>query len=190
MVRNALMEATPRPSFGDYTEISNRDAQALLKELIPEGNKWLKNTPYKAIKQLVLYFSPNGARKHGGAATREIVEFMLKDRAISRVIKEITQLDYKIHFMVYESRELRGRYLVQEVIYQLIGMREALIKFDQALTNSNFTNYFQDSEAVKGSPDGRRIGLQQIAINAFKGIAELTQELEHMQNAMTGSGRY
>lgn len=155
-----------------------------IKSMIPEGNRVSVNTPYKGLRQLVLYFSPEGASKHGGKLTRDIVRYIMKDDALRSVIVEITKCDSKILDLIYGPKKLTGRPLMQQIIWNLDAILEQLVKFNDLFEKSNIRNYFDGTEAINGSPDGKRVGLATIMFKAFTGVDEIKNQMKKMQDLL------
>ena len=152
--------------------------------MIPEGNRVSVNSPYKAIRQLVLYFSPEGAVKHGGRLTKDIVNSILKDDSLRKKVYEISQCDNKIIDTIYGANKLTGRPLMQQIAWNLDTMLEQLTQFNNLFEKSNVKNYFDGTEALNGSADGKRVGLATIMFRAYMGIDEIRKQIKKMQDIL------
>ena len=161
--------------------IDARTINLFIKSMIPLGYKVSKNTPYGPIRQLVLYFSDEGARKHNGRLVKDIVNFMLKDKKLSSIINSITKSDEKIKELIYGQNKLTGKPLMQQIVWNLDEILSQLLELNETIDSGNYKNYFGDSEAMMGSKDGRRIGLSQILYKAFKGVNEIKGQMGKMQ---------
>lgn len=161
--------------------IDNRSINYFIQAMIPEGNRVSVNSPYKAIRQLVLYFSEEGAVKHGGKLTRDIVKFMLKNEELSSKIFEITKKDREINDYIYGDKKLTGKPLMQQIVWCLDDIISQLGQLNEVMNSANFRNYFADSEAMNGSEDGKRVGLSTILINAYMGCDEIKNQIKKMQ---------
>ena len=148
------------------------------------GNRVSVNSPYKALRQLVLYFSPDGAIKHGGKMTRQIVNFMLKNDALKSKISSIAQQDKKILDLIYGKNKLSGKPLMQQIVWCLDEIISQLGELNNVMNNSNFRNYFNNTEAMEGSADGKRVGLAQILIRAYMGVNNIKAQMKKMQNLL------
>ena len=171
-----------------FDGIDSVDANTInmhLRGMIPEGNVVSKNSPYAPIRQLVLFFSDEGARRHGGRAVREIVEFMLRDDVLSSIINAITKCDIKIKDLIYGEKRLTGKPLMQQIVWNLDAILEQLEKLNAAMSSNNYRNYFSNTEAMEGSKDGKRIGLAQILIKAYMGANELKSQIKKMDVLLT-----
>ncbi len=164
--------------------IDTRSINLYIQSMIPEGNRVSVNSPYKAIRQLVLYFSDEGAVKHGGRLTKDIVNSMLKNKTLSSIIFAITQEDKKILDIIYGPKKLTGKPLMQQIVWCLDEITAQLGKFNEAMNNSNFRNFFNNTEAMEGSKDGKRIGLVQILMRAYMGANEIKTQMKKMDTLL------
>ena len=161
--------------------IDNRSINYFIQAMIPEGNRVSVNSPYKAIRQLVLYFSPEGAVKHGGRLTKDIVNNILKDDGIRKAVRAISLYDRKILDLIYGQKRLTGKPLMQEIVWNLDSILEQLMVLNTAVEKSNIKNYFDGTQALSGSEDGKRVGLSTIMFRAFMGIDEIKKQIKKMQ---------
>ena len=164
--------------------IDNRSINYFIQAMIPEGNRVSRNSPYKAIRQLVLYFSPEGAAKHGGRLTKDIVNYIMKDDALRTKIYEISKCDKKILDLIYGTNKLSGRPLMQEIIWNLDEILNLLTQINEIINKSNIKNYFGGTEALNGASDGKRVGLSTIMFNAYLGIDEIKKQIKKMQTIL------
>jgi hypothetical protein len=153
--------------------------------MIPEGNRVSVNSPYKAIRQLVNYFSETGALKHNGRLTKDIVGLMRKNKTLDSIISAITVEDKKIIDLIYGPNKLTGKPLMQQIIWHLDEITTQLVKFNEVMNNANFRNYFNNTEAMEGSADGRRVGLSQILVSAYTGVNEIKEQIKKMDALLT-----
>ena len=156
--------------------IDNRSINLYIKSMIPDNNRGSVNSPYRAIRQLVLYFSPEGAMKHGGRLTKDIVNFMLKNEELSSKIFAITQEDKKIMDLIYGPNKLTGKPLMQQIVWSLDAILEQLKGLNDVMSRADFRNYFSNTEAMEGSADGRRVGLAKILMSAYMGANEIRNQ--------------
>lgn len=187
VINEMIGEATVAydPHFLDGIDsIDDRSINYFIKAMIPEGNRVSVNSPYKAIRQLVLYFSPEGAVKHGGRLTKDIVNSILKDDTLRKKVYEISQCDNKIIDTIYGANKLTGRPLMQQIAWNLDTMLEQLTQFNNLFEKSNVKNYFDGTEALNGSADGKRVGLATIMFRAYMGIDEIRKQIKKMQNIL------
>lgn len=161
--------------------IDNRSINYFIQSMIPEGNRVSVNSPYKPIRQLVLYFSPEGASKHGGRLTKDIVGIIRKDEALNRKINEISLCDRRIKELIYGENKLTGKPLMQQIVWSLDTMLQALSQLNELVSNSNIKNYFDGTEALNGTANGKRVGLTTIMYKAFMGIDEIKNQIKKMQ---------
>lgn len=161
--------------------IDTRSINYFIKAMIPQGNRVSKNSPYKAIRQLVLYFSPEGAIKHGVRLTKDIVTHIMKDDALKNSVFKITQCDKKILDLIYGKDKLTGKPLMQQIVWNLDEMLSSLTEFNTIVSNSNIKNYFDGTEALNGASDGKRVGLSTIMYHAYMGIDEIKKQIKKMQ---------
>ena len=164
--------------------IDARSINYFIQAMIPEGNRVSVNSPYKAIRQLVLYFSPEGAIKHGGKLVKDIVNFMLKNETLSSKIFEITKKDKEINSYIYGDKKLTGKPLMQQIVWCLDDMISQLGQLNAVMNSENFKNYFGDSEAMIGSKDGKRVGLSTILFHAYMGCDEIKKQIKKMQSIL------
>ena len=170
-----------------FDGIDSVDASTInmhLRGMIPEGNVVSKKSPYAPIRQLVLFFSDEGARKHGGTNVREIIEFMLKDGTLSRIINSITKCDFKIKDLIYGEKRLTGKPLMQQIVWNLDEMTVQLGKLNDAMNSNNYRSYFSNTEAMEGSKDGKRVGLAPTLMRAFIAINEIKEQIKKMQSIL------
>lgn len=187
VINEMIGEATVAydPHFLDGIDsIDDRSINYFIKAMIPEGNRVSVNSPYKAIRQLVLYFSPEGAVKHGGRLTKDIVNSILKDDSLRKKVYEISQCDNKIIDTIYGANKLTGRPLMQQIAWNLDTMLEQLTQFNNLFEKSNVKNYFDGTEALNGSADGKRVGLATIMFRAYMGIDEIRKQIKKMQDIL------
>jgi len=168
--------------------IDNKSINYFIQSMIPEGNRVSVNSPYKGLRQLVLYFSQEGAVKHGGRLTKDIVNYIMRDSDLSNSIFNISKCDKKITELIYGNKRLTGRPLMQQIIWNLDEILEQLMKFNELVNKSNIKNYFGGQEAIDGSEDGKRVGLSSIMYKAFMGIDEIKNQIKKMQ-ALLDRGR-
>ncbi len=161
--------------------IDTKSINMFIQAMIPKGNRVSINSPYKPIRQLVLYFSPDGAAKHGGRLTKDIVNYIMKDDALRSKINEISVYDRKIRELIYGENKLSGKPLMQQIIWNLDTILQALGQFNEIVSNSNIKNYFGGTEALDGANDGKRVGLSTIMFKAFMGIDEIKKQIKRMQ---------
>ena len=164
--------------------IDVRSINLFIKSMIPQGNKMSVNTPYRGLRQLVLYFSDEGATKHGGRLTKDIVKYIMKDEALSSSIFKISECDRKILDLIYGHQKLTGKPLMQQIVWNLDAILEELLKFNATFEKSNIRNYFNGTEAIEGSADGRRIGLAGIMMKAFMGVDKIKRQMKKMQDLL------
>ena len=165
-------------------KIDNRSINYFIQAMIPDGNRVSVNSPYKAIRQLVLYFSPEGAVKHGGSLTKDIVNYIMKDDNIRKTVYSISIADKKIRDLIYGDKKLTGKPLMQQIVWNLDSILEQLIKLNDLVEKSNVKNYFDSTEAINGSADGKRVGLATIMYKAFMGIDEIKRQIKKMQEIL------
>lgn len=165
-------------------KIDNRSINYFIQAMIPDGNRVSVNSPYKAIRQLVLYFSPEGAVKHGGSLTKDIVNYIMKDDNIRKTVYSISIADKKIRDLIYGNKKLTGKPLMQQIVWNLDSILEQLIKLNDFVEKSNVKNYFDSTEAINGSADGKRVGLATIMYKAFMGIDEIKRQIKKMQEIL------
>lgn len=164
--------------------IDTRSINYFIQAMIPSGNRVSVNSPYKAIRQLVLYFSPEGAIKHGGRITKDIVKHILKDDGIRNAVNAITKADNKIIDTIYGQNKLTGKPLMQQIIWNLDEILEQLMTLNTLVDKSNIKNYFDGTDALSGSEDGKRVGLSTIMYHAFMGIDEIKKQIKKMQEIL------
>ena len=164
--------------------IDVRSINYFIQAMIPNGNRVSVNSPYKAIRQLVLYFSPEGAVKHGGSLTKDIVNYIMKDDNIRKTVYSISIADKKIRDLIYGDKKLTGKPLMQQIVWNLDSILEQLIKLNDLVEKSNVKNYFDSTEAINGSADGKRVGLATIMYKAFMGIDEIKRQIKKMQEIL------
>lgn len=165
-------------------KIDNRSINYFIQAMIPDGNRVSVNSPYKAIRQLVLYFSPEGAVRHGGSLTKDIVNYIMKDDNIRKTVYSISIADKKIRDLIYGDKKLTGKPLMQQIVWNLDSILEQLIKLNDLVEKSNVKNYFDSTEAINGSADGKRVGLATIMYKAFMGIDEIKRQIKKMQEIL------
>lgn len=165
-------------------KIDNRSINYFIQAMIPDGNRVSVNSPYKAIRQLVLYFSPEGAVRHGGSLTKDIVNYIMKDDNIRKTVYSISIADKKIRDLIYGGKKLTGKPLMQQIVWNLDSILEQLIKLNDLVEKSNVKNYFDSTEAINGSADGKRVGLATIMYKAFMGIDEIKRQIKKMQEIL------
>ena len=168
--------------------IDARSINLFIKSMIPEGNRVSVNSPYKAIRQLVLYFSGEGASLHGGRLTKDIVGMMLKNRTLSSIIYTITQEDKKIIDLIYGQNKLTGKPLMQQIVWHLDEITSQLGKFNEAMNSANFRYFFSNTEAMEGSADGKRVGLAKILMKAYMGTNEIKSQIKKMEALLNKQG--
>ena len=117
--------------------IDTRSINLYIKSMIPDNNRGSVNSPYRAIRQLVLYFSTEGAMKHGGRLTKDIVNFMLKNEELSSKIFAITQEDKKIMDFIYGPNKLTGKPLMQQIVWSLDAILEQLKGLNDVMSDRN-----------------------------------------------------
>ena len=177
------------PNYLDGIDsIDARSINYFIQAMIPEGNRVSVNSPYKPIRQLVLYFSPDGSVKHGGRLTKDIVNFIMKDDVLRKKVYEISQYDRKIIDLIYGQNKLSGKPLMQQIVWNLDAILQALMDFNEIVSKSNIRNYFNGTEALNGSSDGRRVGLTTIMYKAFMGIDEIKKQIKKMQDILDKEG--
>ena len=164
--------------------IDTRSINYFIQAMIPFGNRVSVNSPYKAIRQLVLYFSPEGAVKHGGRLTKDIVNHILKDDSIRAAVNAISKADKKIIDLIYGENKLTGRPLMQQIVWNLDAILEQLMTLNTLVDKSNIKNYFDGTDALSGSEDGKRVGLSTIMYHAFMGIDEIKKQIKKMQDLL------
>lgn len=164
--------------------IDNRSINYFIQSMIPSGNRVSKNSPYKPIRQLVLYFSPEGAVKHGGRLTKDIVNHIMRNDALRKKIYEISQYDRKILDLIYGKNKLTGKPLMQQIIWNLDAILSEMVEFNNIVSSSNIRNYFDGTEALNGAKDGKRVGLTSIIFKAFTGIDEIKSQIKKMQEIL------
>lgn len=173
------------PNFFDGIEKADvRSINLYIMSMIPEGNRVSPNSPYKSIRQLVLYFSNEGATKHGGRLTKDIVNFMLKNKELSSKIYAITQADKRILNYIYGKNRLSGKPLMQQIVWELDEILEQLGELSNVMNSANFRNYFNNTEAMEGSADGKRVGLAQILMGAYMGANQIKTQMKKMENML------
>jgi hypothetical protein len=164
--------------------IDARSINYFIRAMIPLGNRVSINSPYKSIRQLVLYFSSDGATKHGGRLTKDIVNYIMKDDDIRNSVNAISQADSKIIDLIYGENKLTGRPLMQQIVWNLDSILEQLMNLNNAVEKSNIKNYFNGTDALSGSQDGKRVGLSTIMYHAFMGIDEIKNQIKKMQELL------
>ena len=161
--------------------IDVRSINLYIQSMIPEGNRISINSPYRGVRQLVLYFSKEGAVKHNGKLTKDIVTFMLKNNDLSSKIYAITQEDKKIIDLIYGPKKLTGKPLMQQIVWHLDEIISQLGELNEVMNSTNYRSYFASSEAMEGSKDGKRIGLAQILMKAYMGSNEIKNQIKKME---------
>ena len=126
--------------------IDVRSINLYIQSMIPEGNRISINSPYRGVRQLVLYFSKEGAVKHNGKLTKDIVTFMLKNNDLSSKIYAITQEDKKIIDLIYGPKKLTGKPLMQQIVWHLDEIISQLGELNEVMNSTNYRNYFASSE--------------------------------------------
>lgn len=164
--------------------IDTRSINLYIKSMIPDNNRGSVNSPYRAIRQLVLYFSSEGAMKHGGRLTKDIVNFMLKNEELSSKIFAITQEDKKIMDLIYGPNKLTGKPLMQQIVWSLDAILEQLKGLNDVMSRADFRNYFSNTEAMEGSADGKRVGLAKILMSAYMGANEIRNQMKKMEKLL------
>lgn len=180
-VSSILNEVFDINLLNDVDSIDVRSINKYIKEMIPLGNRVGKSSPYKPIRQLVLYFSEEGARKHGGRLTKDIVNNMLKNDAIRNAVVELTRADKNIMSYIYGDNKLTGKPLMQRIIWEMDEILKILMKLNQEYEKSGSQNWFGHTEAIKGSDDKKRIGLGEILYNALMGVTKIKELMSKMQ---------
>lgn len=189
IVKNVLKEYDQHMLDG-IDEMDERGFDYVIRELIPQSNRISVNNPYKPIRQLCLFFSENGAMKHGSGTTARIVRMMLDDPKIGPIIGKIQKLDGDIRYLIYKNKMYRGSSLAQMVIYKVDEINSLLFDFNEALSKSNLKGYFSETEAMQGSENGKLVGLAKISIACFKACGTIKKELEKLQKLLDKRGRY
>lgn len=180
-VNRILKEYYDKDFLVGIDSIDNKSISMHIQNMIPSGNRVSVNSPYKAVRQLVLYFSREGAAKHGGRLTKDVVNHIMKDNVLREKIMALTKEDSKILDLIYGKNRLVGKPLMQQVVWHLDEISSLLVEINDLIEKSNVKNYFGHTEALKGSDDGKRIGLSTIMYKAFMGINEIKQQIKNMQ---------
>ena len=179
-----ILEGFDEHLLDGVDSIDARTINMYIKQMIPIGNRVSINSPYKPIRQLVLYFSDEGAMKHGGRLTKDIVINILKNDAVRNAVLELTKCDKNIISYIYGEKKLTGKPLMQRIIWELDGILDALIKLDTEYRKTNSSNWFGHTDAIKGSEDGKRVGLGDIMYNAAMGVTKIKAIMGKMQKLL------
>lgn len=155
-----------------------------IKQMIPLGGRVSKNSPYKPIRQLVLYFSEDGAMKHGGRLTKDIVNNILKNEKVRKAVYDLSLRDRKIKGYIYGPNKLSGRPLMQRVVWEMDGILESLMNLNQEYKKTNSAEWFGHTDALMGGYDNRIVGLSGILRSALANATKIKEQIKKMQELL------
>lgn len=178
---NILLETFNPNLFDDIESADALSINKFIKEMIPLGNRISPNSPYKPIRQLVLYFSENGARKHGTRLTKDVVNNILKNDAVRNAVNDLTKRNNEVLSYIYGEKKLSGKPLMQRIIWEMDGMLETLMKLHQEYEKSGSQNWFGHTDAIKGRDDKKMKGLGEIMYDALIGVTKIKGLMNKLQ---------
>ena len=134
---------------------------------------------------MVKFFVKNkGVVRHGRGGSADLVNYFYKQDDIRKAIASLTLKDGELLNLVYEQKMYVGTELVDRVRWKLDEIQTEVKKLLIGLNNSECLRLFGDKEAVKGSDDGRLVGLSELIFNANEKAYEMSKNIKFLDEIM------
>ena len=164
--------------------IDVKSAVSYIKSMIP-NSEYDRSSPYVPIRKLVKFFDKNkGVLRHGRGGSADLVKYLYKQDDIRKAIASLTLKDGELLNLVYEQKMYVGTELVDRVRWKLDEIQTEVKKLLIGLNNSECLRLFGDKEAVKGSEDGRLVGLSELIFNANEKAYEMSKNIKFLDEIM------
>lgn len=166
----------------EYLDINS--AMSFIKSMIP-SDVYARKSPYMSVRKLVKFFDKeSGVLRHGRGGSADLVRYLYSHDEIRKQIALLTARDSELITLIYEQKMYNGLELVERVVWKLDAIMEAVQTLTAEISHSQCDVLYGKTEAMKGSPDGRLVGLQDIIINAVQKIDEVTKQAKKLDNLL------
>lgn len=164
--------------------IDVKSAVSYIKSMIP-SSEYDRNSPYVPIRKLVKFFDKEkGVLRHGRGGSADLVKYLYKQDDIRKAIASLTLKDGELLNLVYEQKMYVGTELIDRVRWKLDEIQSDVQDLLVGLNNSECLSLFGDKEAVKGSKDGRLVGLSELIFNANEKAYEMSKNIKLLDEIM------
>ena len=113
-----------------------------------------------------------------------MVKYLYKQDDVRKAVASLTLKDGELLNLVYEQKMYVGTELVERVRWKLDEIQSEVQNLLVGLNNSECLRLFGDKEAVKGSDDGRLVGLSELIFNANEKAYEMSKNIKFLDEIM------
>lgn len=162
------------------------DASALqfIKSLV-SVNMYDKRSPYVAVRALIKFFDKDtGVLRHGLAGTAALMKYLNRKEDVRKSILSLSVKHAQLVDLIYRQKDYRGHQLVERVQWKLNAIVEDVRTVLKALRQSDFVSLFGNTTAVKGRPNGKLVGLEELTTRAAKKLNEITDQIGRLERIM------
>lgn len=164
--------------------IDMASAITYIKSMIPTS-EYSRNSPYVRVRKLVKYFDKEkGVLRHGRGGSALVVKYLNSLDDVRKAIVNLTVKDGELLHLVYEQNVYVGTELIDRVRWKLDEIQTEVHNLIVGIENSECMARFSDKEAIKGSDDGRLVGLSELVANATESLYEINQNIIKLDDIM------
>lgn len=175
----------------DIEFIDAKSALYYLKSIASSDVK-KKKSPYVPVRMLVKFFDKEkGVLRHGKKGSAGLCRFLNSKKETSKPIAMLTAMDTELITLIYDTKSRDVDYeLIERILWKIEEIQEEVNKLINEISKSDCWLFYENSEAMQGSDDGRRIGLADIIIRASKSLIEISRVTRKLQKIALKSAKY
>ena len=164
--------------------VDNASAMYYLKSMI-SGDVYDRKSPYVPVRLLVKYFDKDtGVLRHGCQGSAALVKFLFKRPHISRAINGLTKKHGELLHLIYVQKDFQGSQLMERVSWKLQAIMDDVRTLIKGIETSDAMTLFENTEAIQGSTDGRRLGLKDIVFRAALNLSKIDDQVRKLEGIM------
>lgn len=167
------------------TYVDPRSAIAFMRSAI-SSDVFQRNSPYSIVRKLVKFFDKEeGILRHGRAGSAIIMKAIEADRNVRKAKTYLMVKDSELISLLYEQKIYNGHELVERVSWKLQEIVEQINELYKALSRSGIIERFHEYEGIKGSKDGRQLGLKDLMHRSMLKMSELNDFISRLEHIVS-----
>lgn len=165
----------------DYIDV--KSAMYFIKSIVSSDVKKRKS-PYVAVRALVKFFDKEkGVRRHGRGGSADVVRYLTTYEDTNKAITFLTCKDSELISLIYDTNQTLYDYqLIQKILWKIQEIKDETKKLIDGIGESQCMHLYGNTEAIKGTEDGRLIGLSELVIRAWKSIYDIERIAQKIEN--------
>ena len=166
----------------EYLDMNS--AMSFIKSMIP-SDVYARKSPYMPVRKLIKFFDKDsGVLRHGRGGSASLVKYLYTFNDVRKNLAVLTAQDAELLDLIYKQRMYKGLELVERVVWKLDAITATVQTLMVAIAHTNCDTLYGKTEAMKGSSDGRLVGLTDLIINAREKVEEVTKQVKKLDKLL------